>query len=216
MAGGNSTTPKHSRHPELVSGPISRFARSERGQTKSHCQIRPVRIVLIDQIDLPLPMPALQLLLAQDRRFHCAAQFEVNERVNGVLRSETGERVVAMLPNPAQQIRRNPDVNRAVGLAGHNVDAGLALLPHEPECAARWVLKQVQDDEEEEKKVSIDHSTPSCTVTLNLFQGPFLGSGRSIVGQQGRAVRSLSAATGLAARWTLKQVQGDGELGLVS
>jgi hypothetical protein len=23
----------------------------------------------------------------------------------------------------------------------------LALLPHGPECAARWVLKQVQDDE---------------------------------------------------------------------
>jgi hypothetical protein len=57
---------------------------------------------------------------------------------------------------------------------------------------------------------------PSEPVTLNLFQGPFLGPDRSVVQQQGRAVRSLSAATGLAARWTLKQVQGDGELRLVS
>jgi hypothetical protein len=49
----------------------------------------------------------------------------------------------------------------------------------------------------------------SKPVTLNLFQGPFLGADRSAVRQQGRAGWPLSAATGLAAPWTLKQVQGD-------
>jgi hypothetical protein len=57
---------------------------------------------------------------------------------------------------------------------------------------------------------------PSEPVTLNLFQGPFLGRDRSTVRQQGRAVSSPWATTGLAARWTLKQVQGDGEKRLVS
>ena len=51
------------------------------------------------------------------------------------------------------------------------------------------------------------------TVTLNSVQGPFPGTDRSAVRQRGRAVSSLSAATGLKARWTLKRVQGDGELG---
>ena len=50
-------------------------------------------------------------------------------------------------------------------------------------------------------------------VTLNSFQGPFLGAGRSVFRQPGRAASALSAANGLAARWTLKQVQGDGEIG---
>ena len=49
-------------------------------------------------------------------------------------------------------------------------------------------------------------------VTLNAFQGPLLSTGRSVVPQQGRAVWSLSVTPGLAARWTLKRVQGDGEL----
>ena len=53
-------------------------------------------------------------------------------------------------------------------------------------------------------------------VTLNLFQGPFLATDRSVVRQQGRAGCSLAATTALAARWTLKQVQGDGDLELVS
>ena len=47
------------------------------------------------------------------------------------------------------------------------------------------------------------------TVTLNSFQGLFLGTDRSVVRQQGGSVCSLPKATERAARWTLKQVQGD-------
>jgi hypothetical protein len=53
---------------------------------------------------------------------------------------------------------------------------------------------------------------PPRTVTLNLFQGPFLGADPSVVRQQGRAVWAIPAVTDLAARWTLKRVQGDGVL----
>ena len=56
---------------------------------------------------------------------------------------------------------------------------------------------------------------PNNSVTLNLFQGPFLRTNRRADRQQDRVVCSLSAPTALPARWTLKQVQGD-ELGMGS
>ncbi len=52
-------------------------------------------------------------------------------------------------------------------------------------------------------------SNLSNPVTLNLFQGPFLGTGRSVVGQQGRAVWRSNATFRHGAQWTLKRVQGD-------
>ena len=51
---------------------------------------------------------------------------------------------------------------------------------------------------------------PHTAVILNSFQDPFLGTDRSTVGRQGRAVWPLSARIGRAARWMLKQVQHDG------
>ena len=51
---------------------------------------------------------------------------------------------------------------------------------------------------------------PTNPVTLNLFQGPFLPTGRSPVGRLFRAVALLAATTERAARWMLKQVQHDG------
>ena len=138
--------PLQPRHPELVSGPISRFARSKRGQTQSDRQVRPMRIVFVDQVDLPLPVPALELLFAQNRWFHLPEQLEMNESVNGILRGESGECVAAMLPDSADEIGRDPDIDCSVRLARKDVDAGLAFVSHRPEFAARWVLKQVQDD----------------------------------------------------------------------
>ena len=157
MAAVKSPHPIKHRHPELVSGPISRFTRCKRWQTQPHRQVRPVRVVLVDQIDLPLPMPTFQLLLTEDRRFHRAEQLEVNQRVDGVLRGEAGQGVVAMLPKARDEIGSNADVNRSVGLARKNVDARLALLSHAPECAARWVLKQVQDDEKRKEEIKRSH-----------------------------------------------------------
>ena len=52
-------------------------------------------------------------------------------------------------------------------------------------------------------------------VTLNLFQGPFLGLRRSVVKGANRAVVLSTQASGYAARWLLKQVQHD-EFGMGS
>ena len=139
MGVGNSHKPNQLRHPELVSGPILRFARSKRWQAQPYRQVGPLRVALVDQIDLPLPMPALQLLLAQDRRFHLAEQFIVYEQVDGVLRGESRKRIVAMLPEPGDEVGGYADVDRAVGLARKDVDAREQLIAHAPEYAAQCI-----------------------------------------------------------------------------
>ena len=147
MAGGSYPQPNHLRHPELVSGPICRFARSKRRQTQTHRQIRPMRIGRVDKVDLPLAMPTLELFLTENCRFHFAKQLIVHESVNGVFRSESGDRIVSVLPKSCDEIGCHADVDRAVGLACEDVDAREAFVVHKPEFAARWVLKQVQDDD---------------------------------------------------------------------
>ena len=144
MAGGEVMD---HRHPELVSGPILRLTRTKRWQAQPHRQVRPMRVVFVDEVDLPLPMPAFELLFAQDCRVHVTEPFEMNEGVNTVLRSKSGNRIAAMLPDARDKIGSNPDVNRAVGLTGKDVDAGLAFVSHGPEIGGQWILKQVQDDE---------------------------------------------------------------------
>ena len=49
----------------------------------------------------------------------------------------------------------------------------------------------------------------SNPVILNLFQDPFLSADRCAFGQSGARVLLKSAQPELAARWALKQVQGD-------
>ena len=136
------------RHPELVSGSIPRFDRGKRGQPQPHGKVRPMWVRRIDEIDLPRPVPVLELLLARDRSVHVAEHFEVDETVDFVAAGESRQSVVAMLPKPCDQIGRHADVERAERLARKDVDARDTFLPHGPVFGARWTLKQVQGDEE--------------------------------------------------------------------
>ena len=139
--------PHQTRHPELVSGPIFRFVRSNRQQTQPYRQIRPVGVTGVDQIDLPLPAPVLELFFPQDRQFHRAAQFVMDKAMDMVARSVPRKRVVAVLPHPRDQVRRHSDVKRSVKPTGQNVDARLLVLfRHALNDAVKWALKQVQGD----------------------------------------------------------------------
>ena len=135
------------RHPELVSGPIVPHVRSKRRQPQPHRQVRPMRVALVDQVDFPRPVPVLELLLAGNCGVHVAKHLEVHKAVDCVAAREPRQRVIAMLPQPRDQIGSDADVERAEGLAREDIDAGLAFLPHGPELGARWTLKQVQGDE---------------------------------------------------------------------
>ena len=157
----------HVRHAELVSASILPTAPSvpeekwtlkqvqgdgsskmvERRQTQPDRQIMPVGVLAFDQVDLPLPMPTLELLLPQDCRLHVAEQLVAGEAVDPVAAGEAFDCTVAVLPKPHNQIARDADVKRAVPLASKHVDAGLAILSHGSKDAALWMLKQVQHDE---------------------------------------------------------------------
>ena len=135
------------RHPELVSGSIARFARSQRGQAQPRRQILPVGIFALEQVDFPLPVPALELLFAGDRGGHVAKQFEAHQPVNAMPRGKAGQGGAAMLGQALDQVGGDADIQRAVAIAGKDIDARDAFWPHAPELADKWTLKQVQGDE---------------------------------------------------------------------
>ena len=146
---GQETAPRFShRHPELVSGSIPPPALSKRRQAQSHRQVHPLRVLGVDQVDLPLPMPVLELLLPGNGVFHVAEHLEVDEPVDLVAAGEARQQPLAMLDKPLEQVRSDPDVDRAVVPAREEIDARIALLRHGSERAAKWTLKQVQGDEE--------------------------------------------------------------------
>ena len=136
------------RHPELVSGSIPRSAQGHRRQTQPNCQIMPIRVLAFDQVDLPLPVPVLQLLLPRNGGGHIGEHFEAHEQVDTISVGEAWSLAFAVLPEPCRQIAGDPDVKCAVRFAGKDVDARVAFELHEAERAAQWMLKQVQHDEE--------------------------------------------------------------------
>ena len=118
----------------------------------------PVGILAFNQVDLPLPVPALQLLLARDGGADIAELLEPDEAMDVVAACEALDLTVSMLPKSRDQIAGNADVKRAVRLAGKDVDARVALERHERERVEKWTLKQVQGDEIERTLPEVRHA----------------------------------------------------------
>lgn len=157
-----------SRHPELVSGPISPRSQAVigagwmlkrvehdgndvksvayRGKSKINRKINPLRIFRFNQIDLPWTVPVFQLFLARDRAGHVVEHFKADKQIYRILRRISGRQIVAVLVQALDQVRGYADVKRAVGLAGEYVDARLFRLSHGRYMGAPWTLKQVQGD----------------------------------------------------------------------
>jgi hypothetical protein len=67
--------------------------------------------------------------------------------VDVVLRCESGNDIVAVLPEPADKVGSDADVERPARAAREDIDARLALFSHEEEHGREGTLKQVQGDE---------------------------------------------------------------------
>lgn len=109
--------------------------------------------MFVNQVDLSLSMPVLQLLLARDGRRHVSKQFIMNEAINRVFRRETWRKIVAMLIQSLGQVRSHTYVRRAIRLACKDIDAGLFFFSHGWNLTEKWMLerqspkvKQVQHD----------------------------------------------------------------------
>jgi hypothetical protein len=118
---------------------------SYRFQTQ-HRQILPMRVISVDKINLPRPVPVLQLFLPRNRRRHVGEQFIMHKSVDRIFGRVTRRKVVAMLIYAVGQVRRHADVKRAITLARKDIDARLFFFSHRFNNAAKWTLKQVQGD----------------------------------------------------------------------
>ncbi len=135
-----------SRHAELVSASIPHPAWINWREAKPNRQIMPVRVSSFDQIDLPLPVPAFELLFASDGVGHIAEHFKADKTVDTVSTGETFDRAIPVLPQARDEVAGHADIEGSVGFAGEDIDAGVPLKLHRPESADAWTLKQVQGD----------------------------------------------------------------------
>lgn len=142
------------RHPELgwlkpstTPGSIPPSAQVQRRQTKPNRQIMPIGVLALNQVDLPLTPPILELLLAGDGLLHRAKRFVADKAVNAVALRKAFHFAATMLPKAFHKIARDPDVERSLGFARKHVDARVSLDRHSTERDAKLTLKQVQGDE---------------------------------------------------------------------
>lgn len=106
----------------------------------------PIGVLALDQIDLPLPVPAFQLLLSRNGQQHFSEQFKADEMNHVVAAGEAGNLAIAMLVESANEIRGHANIQRAARPAGEDIDARLLLKRHNTERADKLMLKQVQHD----------------------------------------------------------------------
>jgi len=99
-------------------------------QSQFLSQIAPIGVRCLDQLDLPLALPILDLLLARDRGVHRPGEFEPDERLHAIAVGEAAETAVAVLADALGQVRGDAGVERPVPRAGHDIGAGLEVGVH--------------------------------------------------------------------------------------
>ena len=130
--------PDQVRHDECEggAGPGAEASPTQRRQPQFLRQITPLRVRRLDQLDLPLPLPILDLLLARDRGVHRPGEFEPDERFDVIAFGEAVETAVVVLADALDQMRGDAGVERAVVCAGHDIGAGLEVGVHGVEARA--------------------------------------------------------------------------------
>ena len=108
-------------------------------------EINPLRVIAFNQVDLPLAMPALQLLFAQDGAFHVPEQFVADEAMGAILARESGNGVGSVLMESRDKIGCDADVQHIARLAGQDIDARPSIH-NDLKYEEKRTLKQVQGD----------------------------------------------------------------------
>ena len=92
-------------------------------------QILPLRVALLDQRNLSLPLPTLQLFFASNGCRNLPIGLVIAQAVNPILGGESTKRVLFVLTHSKGQIAGDADVQRAAE-AAENVNriATLALV----------------------------------------------------------------------------------------
>ena len=80
-------------------------------------EVRPIRVLFLDQPDFPRPIPPFELLLARDCDIYIFVRFEPDQPVNAIFLGEALHNIVRMLPRAMKHIIRHTDVECAVSPA---------------------------------------------------------------------------------------------------
>src|SRR5947208_1514818 len=92
-------------------------------------QIAPMEVLALDQLDLPVALPPLQLLLPTDGFVRTIIGLDINKPVNSMGIDKRGTLATAMLRQPLLQLIRHPDIQSAMASTGENVDVVHARSP---------------------------------------------------------------------------------------
>jgi hypothetical protein len=77
-------------------------------------QITPLEIVFLDGLDLPIPVPLFQLLLALDGILYSLVRLDVDKPINAVFSDKFRTAASPVLFQSASQAVRDADIQRAV------------------------------------------------------------------------------------------------------
>jgi hypothetical protein len=118
---GSTRNPEGAFDDRLDSG----FRRNDGSSNDVSVQIAPSRVCRFNQVKLPFAMPALDRLLARDGRFHRFVNLVPGQHMNPIFLGESFDKIAPVLPDALYKIRCHADIQRAVSLAGEDIDAGL-------------------------------------------------------------------------------------------
>jgi hypothetical protein len=108
---------------ERTTDPFSpRKARPRSSGPDVRCEITPIRVGFLDQVELPNSVPFLELTLALECALPGFVAFKPDEHLDVVLSREARDCTDLMLPDSPREIVGHADIKCAVAAAGENVD----------------------------------------------------------------------------------------------
>ena len=120
-------------------------SRLERRKSELLRQIEPVGIVFLNNIELPLPRPALDRLFASDRDLDVVVSLKPDETLDVMLGCIAAESLLSVLVNSRQKVRGDAPVKCASIAIGQQIDAGLESS-HRPQTIRSLGPEQVRAD----------------------------------------------------------------------
>lgn len=93
-------------------------------------QVLPLRIVLLNQIDLPLAFPAFHTFLSIDSIANIPVLLEIDQPVHPVFLGESFDGIGLVLMHPVQEVVGYADVQRAVLPAGQDIHKVSMISTH--------------------------------------------------------------------------------------
>src|SRR5258707_12448001 len=91
-------------------------------------EVAPFKVFALNQLDLPVTLPPLQLFLSADCLVRAIIGFDINEAVNAVGFDKRGAVAIAVLREALLEAIGHPDIQGPVTSARKNVDVVHALV----------------------------------------------------------------------------------------